>query len=480
MKPPPELSEKWCEMNIPTGPETETDHDPLPGSAEVVPRDSLVPAKLNDAVYKPVDPDDVEVRGLADAIRRHGLLQPIVITRDGVIVSGHRRHVACELAGLREVRVCRLDVLSDDPAFPTLLVEFNRQRVKTTDEAIREEILLTNPEESYRELAAYRRQASRVTVETIALRDRRKRSRISMAKAPFLNAVRRVVADLEEFWPLSVRQGHYNLLNAPPLIHAGKPKSAYRNDAKSYKSLIALLTQARLEGDVPFAAVGDETRPVTNWPVFPAAAPFVRRELDQFLKNYWRDLLKSQPNFVVLVGEKLTVESIIRPVAMDYTVPVVIGRGYSSLPPRYEIAQRFRKSGKDRLVLVVVSDHDPEGEDIPHSLATSMRDDFGIAKVDAVKAGLTRPQVDDLRLTPNTTAKEKSSRRSGFVTKYGEAVFELEAVPPTRLQEFVRTAIEGVLDMDLFLAEQGRERQDARELSAYRERVCRALVGATL
>jgi hypothetical protein len=174
----------------------------------------------------------------------------------------------------------------------------------------------------------------------------------------------------------------------------------------------------------------------------------------------------------------LTVESIIRPVTMDYTVPVVIGRGYSSLPPRHEIAQRFRKSGKERLVLVVVSDHDPEGDDIPHSLATSMRDDFGIAKVDAVKAGLTQQQVDDLRLAPNTTAKEKSSRRNGFVRKYGEAVFELEAVSPTRLQEFVRSAVEGVLDMDLFRAELERERQDARELAAYRQQVHRALSSA--
>src|SRR5207244_13084840 len=70
-----------------------------------------------------------------------------------------------------------------------------------------------------------------------------------------------------------------------------------------------------------------------------------------------------------LVAEKLSVSSIIRPVAADYCIPLTIGRGYSSLPPRHAMAERYRKSGKDKLVLIVASDFDPEGEDIPHSFA---------------------------------------------------------------------------------------------------------------
>lgn len=42
-----------------------TDHDPFRDALEVVPLESLAPARLNDAVYKPVYPADPDVRALA-------------------------------------------------------------------------------------------------------------------------------------------------------------------------------------------------------------------------------------------------------------------------------------------------------------------------------------------------------------------------------------------------------------------------------
>ena len=74
------------------------------------------------------------------------------------------------------------------------------------------------------------------------------------------------------------------------------------------------------------------------------------------------------------------------------------------------MAQRFRRTGKDRLILLVVSDFDPEGEDIPHSFARSMRDDFGIGGVEFVKVALTAAQVEELALPPGPKAKRGSSR----------------------------------------------------------------------
>ena len=49
------------------------------------------------------------------------------------------------------------------------------------------------------------------------------------------------------------------------------------------------------------------------------------------------------------------------------------------------MAQRFKCSGKAQLVLLVLSDFDPEGEDIGHSFARSMRDDFRIRSIDFIK-----------------------------------------------------------------------------------------------
>src|SRR5262249_46308333 len=159
----------------------------------------------------------------------------------------------------------------------------------------------------------------------------------------------------------------------------------YANNLQSYKDLCDLLTRARLDGSIPFTAIHDPTRPVTTWQVDRSINSFLRRELDGLLKGYARDLQQSQPNHIEIVGEKNTVASIIEPIAMEFCIPLTIGRGYSSLPPRYEMARRYRMSGRERLILVVLSDFDPEGEDIAHSFARSMRDDFGVYQVEAVK-----------------------------------------------------------------------------------------------
>src|SRR5262249_45998077 len=51
--------------------------------------DLLQPARINDKVYKPVDPDDQATRGLVESMRQFGWFGAMAITRDKVIVSGH-------------------------------------------------------------------------------------------------------------------------------------------------------------------------------------------------------------------------------------------------------------------------------------------------------------------------------------------------------------------------------------------------------
>jgi hypothetical protein len=186
------------------------------------------------------------------------------------------------------------------------------------------------------------------------------------------------------------------------------------------------------------------------------------------LKNYYRDLLVSQTNHIELCLEKNTLLGIIKPVAMEYRMPCSSGRGYASLPLRHDLVQRYRNSGKERLILLVVSDHDPEGNDIPHALARSIRDDFCVEKVDAIKVALTAEQVEDMDLPPIIEAKRTSSRYSGFVEKHGRYAHELEAIPPNRMQEIVRDAIDSVLDIDAFNHEVGAEKKDAARLMGTR------------
>jgi hypothetical protein len=447
----------------------------------LVPISEVKPSPENEKLlYNRIREDDPDVIGLARSIIEHGLKEPLVLTLDYYILSGHRRCVASKLACLKTVQV-RFEPIRrgdgeepEDPRFLVLLREYNRQRVKTFDETVREEALTINPTDAHRVLLEHRKKRSAVSAEVVQIDGETRRAAITAAKFPLLNAISRVLEELKDFWPLTDRQIHYNLLNNPPLKHARKPDSIYRNDAKSYKALCELLTRARLAEEIPFDAIEDPTRPVEVWNTWDSVAPFLRSEMDVMFKGYSRNLLQSQYSHIEIVGEKNTVKSIIEPVAQEFCIPYTIGRGYSSLDPRKKMYDRFMDSGKDFLIILVLSDFDAEGEDIPHSFARSMRDDFSVELSEVIKVALTYAQVQGSGLHPNRL-KDSSSRARKFRERYGNDTYELEAIQPQQLQQWLRNAIDSVLDVDAFNREVEREKQDAAHLEALRRHVARSL-----
>lgn len=450
----------------------------------MIPVHEIVAAPENARLYRPVCEDDPEVQALADSIAEQGVREPLVLSVDGWLVSGHRRLAAAKLAGLEAVP-CRIDPAAnrerDPDGFLALLLEYNRQRVKTFDEVAREEVVSMDPEDCHRELVEYRRRAAGKSIDNaLELGERRERSRISKAKRPFLDAILRVMEDRRDFWPLSDRQIHYALLNDPPPIHASKPGSTYTNTLRAYKALVELLTRARLVGAIPMHAIADETRPVTVWECWPGTQGYLRKELNEFLRSYARDLMQSQPVHVEIVGEKNTIAGIIKPVASDFCIPVTTGRGYCSLPPRAEMVERFRKCGRDKLVLLMLSDLDPDGQEIARSFPRSLRDDFGIpeSRMSAVKVALTQAQVRQYGLRPMMQAKKSSRQYKKFIEAHGTDVYELEALEPRQLQQVLRDAILSVIDVELFNHESRQEQQDAVHLEAMRRKVQRLLHGA--
>jgi ParB family chromosome partitioning protein len=104
------------------------------GSAEVAPTEAEPMAIPVDAIDpNPEQPrrvfDAEEIRGLADSIRRHGVLQPVVVRRAGdryEMVVGERRWRACREAGLATIPAVVAD-LEDRSRLEVALVE-NIQR----------------------------------------------------------------------------------------------------------------------------------------------------------------------------------------------------------------------------------------------------------------------------------------------------------------------------------------------------------------
>src|SRR5262249_25023637 len=100
--------------------------------------ESIIPAPENDDVYKAIAWDDPEIVELARSIKEHGVQEPLLISQDGYIISGHRRRVAACIAGLKEVpiRIHEVSRAENHDAFVRLLVEMNSQRIKSPSELL--------------------------------------------------------------------------------------------------------------------------------------------------------------------------------------------------------------------------------------------------------------------------------------------------------------------------------------------------------
>lgn len=348
----------------------------------------------NSYLYDP--PSDSEIKQLAESIKTSMLLDPIIITEDRYIISGHRRIAACRLLERKSVRCKILPITyrKNKKRFMKFLREANRQRVKKVNEFIQEGIVDTSDKNTRENLIIEKIQRSFVDIESFEIVGEKRRFGIK-GNRPLLDAAIKVIDELRDYWPLSDRQIHYKLLNDPPLKNKNDPSSKYRNDAASYRLLTNILTRGRLFEKIPWEAIGDETRPFVSWNVHNNTSLFIEKQLDGFMKNYHRNFLQSQPNWIEIMAEKLTLESIIRPIAMKYHIPYTIGRGYSSINPRRDLAVRFEGNEKVKLVTLILSDLDPDGDEIAQSFARSMRDDFGIEKIYPIKVALCVGQRDD-------------------------------------------------------------------------------------
>ena len=440
--------------------------------------DFIRPADENSFIYNRFSLANDDDRGLVEDIKRNGILTPLTISTDGVLLSGHRRHAAARMLRMETVPAHIHPVMfmaMEKDARYKLLRSFNQQRDKTFDEATAEALLSVNAEDASDAALIYRIKRERVSVESNVTMGAMK-ARAEITTRAFLDAVVKIVNGCRNEWPISNRAIHYLLLNDPPLTHDEKPRSHYRNEKKFTQKLSSLLTRARVAGLIPMEAICDEERPESIWDVYPGASSFVAKQHETFLRGYARDLLQSQPHHIEVVTEKRTKYAAACAVAARYTVPVTAGKGFASIAPRWKIAERFRRSKKEKLILIFLTDFDPDGEQIAVSFARSMRDEFDVNVV-PYKAGLTAEQVRTLNLPSSLEAKTTSPNYRRFVAKHGTRAVELDAMPSDVFAQVLTDAIESFLDVEAFNHEADQQKQEHAELAARRKAALQAMGG---
>jgi len=464
--------------------DTATDFDPA-GKFVRKRVSSLKPSPENRLVNKPIDPNDPEIIKLANAIAKNGC-DPLTVTSDNYIVSGHRRNAALTING-QAVVSCRVlperrDSMTTDE-YVALLRAYNHQRHKSIPEQIREELVDINPEEAIRKLRTLREKSvyalEHNDVAALEIEGKKKRYGISDQKADHVKYVKQVVfVDRKDYWPLSVRGVHYALLNYEFMRNL-KLNLPYKNNDESYQATSDLITRMRLSGSLPWDAFDDGTRPLQEFHAFENVRDFVDHEIESLFGGYWRDLLQSQPNHVEVLCEKNTIYHMVLRITRKYQIPTSSGRGFNSIDPWHDLYERYMASGKQRLIVIVLSDFDPEGEMIPQVGGRTLRDDFDVDDFEIIKAGIKRKQIEEYDLPAQNFAKETSSNYQLFVERNGgdDTVYELEALEPVNMLGDLDSVIQSVIDIDLFNREAAIEQEEAAYLEAVRRTAADALKG---
>jgi hypothetical protein len=219
------------------------------------------------------------------------------------------------------------------------------------------------------------------------------------------------------------------------------------------------------------SCIDDPTRPQKTHGGWTSVAEFVRREVDGFLTGFHRDRQQDQPRHIEVFAEKNTLYRMVQRACTPYYVPFSIGRGFCSIPVWRDIAKRFRASGKERMTLIVVSDHDPEGLELADDAIRSLA--LHDVPVDGHRIAVTREQIEELELAEDfNPAKETSSRYSAFVKRTGGTkTWEVEALPPDYLVEQIEAAIVASLDMEVYEGICDQEEENCEELCHIREEI---------
>lgn len=233
------------------------------------------------------------------------------------------------------------------------------------------------------------------------------------------------------------------------------------NTQRSYKRLGGIVNDGRMSGMISWRAIEDRTRNLASLPSWESPAEILYSCAYSYRIDHWLE----QPYRVEVWIEKEALAGVFARAANRWNVPYFSCRGYTSQSEMWAASQRLirhNQNGQD-VVILHFGDHDPSGIDMTRDIEDRLAT-FG-AKVDVRRLALNMDQVDEHNPPPNP-AKLSDSRATGYVARYGDQSWELDALEPAILAALVDSEVESLIEMPQWEAT---ESQIARERATLRE-----------
>lgn len=278
------------------------------------------------------------------------------------------------------------------------------------------------------------------------------------------NDVIGVVNDLEEWWPLTLRQIYYRL------VAAGK----IENTRSRYNDLSKLIKYMRIDDHLPWEVMTDRTRRVSQKRGWTDSSDFVDAETSNFLEGYDRCYVSDQQNYVELWCEKDALSAIFERVAWSYCIRAVTCKGYDSITFLHDFRQRARGalSRGQTPVILYFGDMDPSGWQMLEATAQTLKEEFHLTGVEYRRIALNEQQVLDFGLPANPDAiKTTDTRYRSYVRRFGDLAVELDALHPATLEQMAEGAIRSCFDMAAFSEQMKIEKMERARLAEIKRRV---------
>ncbi len=263
-----------------------------------------------------------------------------------------------------------------------------------------------------------------------------------------LGQVLEIFDDYAEQLPLTLRQVFYVLV----------ANYMYEKTERAYKRLGDHLNMARRAGWIPFENLRDDSLHGFFGGDYKNEDAFWS-DIERRAKEFTLDKLENQEYRIRVHCEAVGMLPQLRRVCEPYSIPVYSCSGFDSLSVKYDLKKEIVRTkayeGKDTVILHL-GDCDPSGTSIfkdgmeADVLAFLGADFEDLPYWDPeetagfVRVAMLSEQAEYLRV-PSAPAKTTDSRSK----KWGDApTYQLEAMPPDVLAEYLKIAIHAWIDLD--------------------------------
>jgi hypothetical protein len=208
------------------------------------------------------------------------------------------------------------------------------------------------------------------------------------------------------------------------------------NKQSEYKRLGSVINDARLAGLLDWNYIVDRTRNLRDLAHWASPESIIDAVASQYRTDRWAD----QPKRVEVWIEKDALVGVIEGVCERNDVPFFSCRGYTSQSEVWGAAQRlidYNRRGQ-KAIVVHLGDHDPSGIDMTRDINDRLYT-FG-ADVEVIRIALNMDQVERYDPPPNP-AKLTDSRAEGYIARFGDDSWELDALDPATLDTLIEDEI---------------------------------------